>query len=158
MTGNANVKQAVPFFRVSNIERSLRYYVYGLGFETQEMDRFERKLRSCWLQHGEAALMLQEFPKEGHDSWSPKGKVGEGVSICFQCDDALGDLPHRHGKGNQGLEALCRKRNVGHLAVGSGWLQDRVREPDRRVRGHAVLRTARLIQPPLFFARISAHG
>ena len=33
--------------------------------------------------------MLQEFPKEGHDSWSPKGKVGEGVSICFQCDDAL---------------------------------------------------------------------
>ena len=33
MTGNANVKQAVPFFRVSNIERSLRYYVYGLGFE-----------------------------------------------------------------------------------------------------------------------------
>ena len=33
--------------------------------------------------------MLQEFPKQGHDSWSPNGKVGEGVSICFQCDDAL---------------------------------------------------------------------
>jgi predicted enzyme related to lactoylglutathione lyase len=33
--------------------------------------------------------MLQEFPKEGHDSWSPKGNVGEGVTICFQCDDAL---------------------------------------------------------------------
>ena len=89
MTGNANVKQAVPFFRVSNIERSLRYYVYGLGFETTRKWIVERKLRFCWLQHGEAALMLQEFPKEGHDSWSPKGKVGEGVSICFQCDDAL---------------------------------------------------------------------
>ena len=89
MTGNANVKQAVPFFRVSNIERSLRYYVYGLGFEMTRKWIVEGKLRFCWLQHGEAALMLQEFPKEGHDSWSPKGKVGEGVSICFQCDDAL---------------------------------------------------------------------
>ena len=89
MTGNANVKQAVPFFRVSNIERSLRYYVYGLGFEMTRKWIVEGKLRWCWLQHGEAALMLQEFPKEGHDSWSPKGKVGEGVSICFQCDDAL---------------------------------------------------------------------
>ncbi|HEY8847829.1 MAG TPA: VOC family protein, partial [Thermoanaerobaculia bacterium] len=36
-----------------------------------------------------AALMLQEFRKEGRDSWVPKGKVGEGVSICFQCEDAL---------------------------------------------------------------------
>jgi lactoylglutathione lyase len=33
--------------------------------------------------------MLQEFPKEGHDSWVPTGKVGEGVSLCFQCEDAL---------------------------------------------------------------------
>ena len=28
-----NVKQAVPFFAVSNIEASVRYYVDGLGFE-----------------------------------------------------------------------------------------------------------------------------
>jgi hypothetical protein len=33
--------------------------------------------------------MLQEFPKEGHDSWSPEGKVGVGVSVCFMCEDAL---------------------------------------------------------------------
>lgn len=33
--------------------------------------------------------MLQEFRKEGHDSWVPKGKVGEGVTICFVCKDAL---------------------------------------------------------------------
>ena len=89
MTGNANVKQAVPFFRVSNIERSVRYYVDGLGFEMTRKWIVEQKLRWCWLQHGEAALMLQEFPKQGHDSWSPKGKVGEGVSICFICEDAL---------------------------------------------------------------------
>ena len=87
--GNANVKQAVPFFRVSNIETSVRYYVDGTGFEMTRKWIVEGRLRWCWLQHGEAALMLQEFPKEGHDSWSPKGKVGEGVSICFLCDDAL---------------------------------------------------------------------
>ena len=29
----ANVKQAVPFFGVSNMESSLRFYVDGLGFK-----------------------------------------------------------------------------------------------------------------------------
>jgi hypothetical protein len=33
--------------------------------------------------------MLQEFPKEGHDSWLPSGKVGEGLSLCFICQDAV---------------------------------------------------------------------
>lgn len=83
------VKQAVPFFRVSNIEESVRYYVSGLGFEMTKKWIDEGKLRWCWLQLGGAALMLQEFRKEGHDSWVPQGKVGQGVSICFICEDAL---------------------------------------------------------------------
>ena len=85
----ANVQQAVPFFAVSNIEASVRYYVDGLGFEMANKWIDDGKLRWCWLEHGGAALMLQEFRKEGHDSWVPKGKVGEGVSICFLCKDAL---------------------------------------------------------------------
>jgi len=84
-----NVKQAVPFFSVSNIEQSLRFYVGGLGFEMTNKWIDEGKLCWCWLQLGGAALMLQEFRKEGHDSWVPEGKVGVGVSICFQCEDAL---------------------------------------------------------------------
>ena len=84
-----NVKQAVPFFSVSDIEESVRYYLDGLGFEMTQKWIDEGKLRWCWLQHGGAALMLQEFPKEGHDSWVPEGKVGEGVSIYFICEDAL---------------------------------------------------------------------
>jgi len=84
-----NVKQAVPFFSVSNIEEFIRYYVGGLGFQMTKKWIDEGKLRWCWLQHGGAALMLQEFPTEGHDSWVPQGKVGEGVSICFICEDAL---------------------------------------------------------------------
>ncbi len=33
MKTEANVKQAVPFFAVSNIEKSIKYYVDGLGFK-----------------------------------------------------------------------------------------------------------------------------
>ena len=85
----ANVKQAVPFFRVSNMEASLRFYLDGLGFEMKNKWIDEGKLRWCWLEIGTAALMLQEPRKEGHDSWKPEGKVGVGVSVCFQCKDAL---------------------------------------------------------------------
>ena len=84
-----NVKQAVPFFMIANMEESLRYYVDGLGFVMTNKWIDEGKLRWCWLEIGDAALMLQEFRKEGHDSWKPSCKVGEGVSVCFMCEDAL---------------------------------------------------------------------
>jgi lactoylglutathione lyase len=84
-----NVKQAVPFFGVSNMEESLRFYVEGLGFVMTKKWIDEGKLRWCWLEIGGAALMLQEFRREGHDSWKPSGKLGEGVNICFMCEDAL---------------------------------------------------------------------
>ena len=76
-------------FAVSNMEESLRFYLDGLGFTMTNKWIDEGKLRWCWLQLGNAALMLQEFRKEGHDSWVPKGKVGEGISINFTCKDAL---------------------------------------------------------------------
>lgn len=85
----ANVKQAVPFFMVASIETSLRYYVEGLGFEMTLEWIDEGKLRWCWLQRGGAALMLQEFRRDGHHARTPTGQVGEGVSIYFICDDAL---------------------------------------------------------------------
>lgn len=77
----ANVMQAVPFFAVSNIEPSVRHYVHGLGFTMTERWMDGGRLRWCWLQHGGAALMLQELRNAGHDSWVPQGKVGEGVSV-----------------------------------------------------------------------------
>ena len=115
-----NVKQAVPFFAVSNIEQSLRYYTDGLGFEMKNKWIDEGKLRWCWLQLGGAALMLQEFRKEGHDSWTPNGKVGEGVTICFQCEDALAiyrDVTSR------GIEAS-------RPFVGNGMWVTSLRDPD----------------------------
>ena len=89
MTTELNVKQAVPFFRVSNIDESVRYYVEGLGFQMTKKWITEGKLRWCWLEIGSAALMLQEFWYEGPNQWVPEEKLGVGVSICFICEDAL---------------------------------------------------------------------
>jgi lactoylglutathione lyase len=64
---NPNVKQAVPFFAVSNMAESLRYYVAGLDFEMTRQWIDDGKLRWYWLERGGAALMLQEFRVEGHE-------------------------------------------------------------------------------------------
>jgi catechol 2,3-dioxygenase-like lactoylglutathione lyase family enzyme len=106
----ANVVQAVPFFRVSNIDESLRFYVDGVGFEMTKKWIDEGKLRWCWLQLGNAALMLQEFRKEGHNSWVPKGKVGEGVSICFLCKDALAIYREVMSRGIQASKPFVGNR------------------------------------------------
>jgi len=79
----------VPFLNVADMQRSLPYYVEGLGFSIKHQWVVDGKVRWCWLERGGAALMLQEFAKEGHDSWRPSGIVGEGVSLWFICDDAL---------------------------------------------------------------------
>ena len=88
-TTDPNIKQAVPFFGVSNIEESVRYYVEGLGAEMTKNWIHEGKLRWCWLQLGDAALMLQEFWKDGDNANVPRERLGVGVSICFICEDAL---------------------------------------------------------------------
>jgi len=79
----ANVQQAVPFFMVADIARSLRFYVDGLGFRKTKEWVPDGQLQWCWLELGGASLMLQEFRK------SPGEELGAGVSICFQCKDAL---------------------------------------------------------------------
>jgi lactoylglutathione lyase len=88
----ANVRQAVPFFGVTNMEASLRFYVDGLGFKMtrwwipdRPADKPDGRIRWCWLEHGEAAIMLQEFLPEHR----PKETMGTGTNLCFQCEDAL---------------------------------------------------------------------
>ena len=88
-TPSLNVRQAVPFLSVSNMEASLRFYLDGLGFRMTKNWIVDGQVRWCWLEIGDAAVMLQEFRTEGANSWKPSGKVGEGVSICFISEDAL---------------------------------------------------------------------
>jgi lactoylglutathione lyase len=87
-----NVKQAVPFFGVTTMESSLRFYVDGLGFKMKNYwipdraeDHPDGRIRWCWLELGQAAIMLQEFLPER----CPKQALGTGVNVCFQCEDAL---------------------------------------------------------------------
>jgi len=91
-TTAANVKQAVPFFGVTDMESSLRFYIDGLGFKMKRSwipdraeDHPDGRIRWCWLELGEAAIMLQEFLPQGR----PKETLGTGVSVCFSCEDAL---------------------------------------------------------------------
>lgn len=89
---SANVKQAVPFFGVTNMEASLKFYAGGLGFTMKHSwipdraeDNPDGRIRWCWLERGEAALMLQEWLPARR----PAGALGAGVSVCFMCEDAL---------------------------------------------------------------------
>lgn len=79
-----NVKQAVPFFMVSNMDKSLNFYSSGLGF--QLIDKWEPngKMEWCLLQLENVSIMLQEY-RQG----PPNDKLGEGVSVYFICEDAL---------------------------------------------------------------------
>ena len=110
----ANVQQAVPFFAVSSMEASLRYYVDGLGFEMKNRWMDEGKLRWCWLENGGAALMLQEFRREA------SGQAGEGVTICFVCQDALAFY----------REVTARGITASRPFVGNGMWVTSLRDPD----------------------------
>ena len=83
-----NVRQAVPFFWVRDIEASVHFYVEGLGFTKTKEWVDGGKLRWCRLERDSVAVMLQEFT-EGHHRNVPATKTGLGVSICFFCEDAI---------------------------------------------------------------------
>jgi catechol 2,3-dioxygenase-like lactoylglutathione lyase family enzyme len=99
---DTNVTQAVPFFHVTDIEASVRFYVDGLGFKMTKRWVDAGKLQWCWLELGDAALMLQAFRTEGHGPQRPEGKLGLGVVISFQCKDALAIF---QGAKSRGIDA-----------------------------------------------------
>jgi lactoylglutathione lyase len=99
-TPKPNVEQAVPFFMVTDMEASLRYYVDGLGFTLTNKWIDEGRLRWCWLQIDKASLMLQEYRPDR----IPKDRLGEGISICFQCKNALAIYRKTAARGVRSLE------------------------------------------------------
>jgi catechol 2,3-dioxygenase-like lactoylglutathione lyase family enzyme len=104
-----NVQQAVPFFWVSNLEASLRFYVDGLGFKKTKEWIDQGKLRWCWLELGGASHMLQEYRPDT----IPSNKRGEGVSICFQCKDAIAIYRDAITQGPETPTPLRRQQHVG---------------------------------------------
>jgi catechol 2,3-dioxygenase-like lactoylglutathione lyase family enzyme len=84
-----SVSPVVPFLGVTDIDASLRFYVDGLGFTVTNQWAPTGRVRWCWLELGGAALMLQEYWKDGRPGGAPAGPIGQGVCLCFMCRDAI---------------------------------------------------------------------
>lgn len=94
-----NVRLAVPFFGVTDIDASLQFYCDGLGFRKTMEWAPEGRVRWCWLELGTASVMLQEFWKDGKPGGAPAGALGQGVSICFMCQDAIAIYHEARARG-----------------------------------------------------------
>ena|SRR5665213_1829748 len=84
-----NVTSVVPLLMVTNMERSLAFYVDGLGFTVENRWVPDNRLRWCWMSLGGAALMLQEAVDSSREKMTVAGVLGNGVSLNFSCVDAL---------------------------------------------------------------------
>ena len=107
-----DVTQVVPLFGVSDIDASVRFYVDGLGFAIKKSWLPEGQLRWCWLEIGQAALMLQTRARAV--------PAPDGMSICFMCADAIA------------LYQLFRSRGIAARRpfVGNGLWVTSVIDPD----------------------------
>ena len=115
-----NVKQAVPFFLVTNMDASLRFYVDGLGFQMKNKWMFDGTVRWCLLERDAVALMLQDLRRDHGGVGKLEGKPGLGVSICFICKDALA-FYH---------EVKARGVNASKPFVGNGMWVTSLADPD----------------------------
>jgi catechol 2,3-dioxygenase-like lactoylglutathione lyase family enzyme len=115
-----NVKQAVPFFMVTDMDASLRFYVDGLGFTLTNKWTQRGRIEWCWLEHGTAAMMLQEYRNDADHPGKPDGGLGQGVSVCFMCADAIALY---HAFLDRGVDAQ-------RPFVGNGLWVTSVKDPD----------------------------
>jgi predicted lactoylglutathione lyase len=100
METSSNIQLAVPFFMVMNMDASLHFYVDKLGFTINNQWTPRGKIEWCWLQRDNVSLMLQEpRNKEKFED----AEHGKGISICFQCKDALA-LYHEFTRHNIEIE------------------------------------------------------
>lgn len=96
MDTSFNIHLAVPFFKVMDMNASLQFYVDKLGFTLINQWTPRDKIEWCLLQRDGVSLMLQEPRTKQQYNNIEKGK---GISICFQCKDALA-LYHEFSKHN----------------------------------------------------------
>jgi len=99
MADQPNIRLAVPFFMVRDMEASLDFYTNKLGFTITNQWMPRGKIEWCWLQREAVSLMLQE-PRD-REKFDQQGPKGTGLSICFQCTDALALYHEFTAKGVQ---------------------------------------------------------
>jgi len=88
MSNPPNLQLTVPFFMIRDMELSLNFYIEKLGFTLTNQWTPRGKIEWCWLQREQVALMLQQPRTNDHWLYSLE-ESGKGISICFQCTDAL---------------------------------------------------------------------
>jgi uncharacterized glyoxalase superfamily protein PhnB len=97
----AELLEAVPFFHVSDMRRSLEFYVDRLGFEKAITWEPEGMTRWCRLEMNGVAIMLQLHADFGQADYVPLTNPGQGLSISFTCKDALALYHHASQQGLQ---------------------------------------------------------
>ena len=88
MADQTNIRLTVPFFMVRDMEVSLDFYTNKLGFTITNQWTPRGKIEWCWLQREAVAFMLQQ-PRDADHWLYALPNPGKGISICFQCADAL---------------------------------------------------------------------
>ena len=99
-----NVTSVTALLMVTSMERSLAFYVDGLGFTIQNRWIPDGKLRWCWMSLGGAALMLQEAGESTRQKMTAAGKLGNGSALYFQCKDAVAIYRQTKERGIAGRE------------------------------------------------------
>jgi catechol 2,3-dioxygenase-like lactoylglutathione lyase family enzyme len=102
------------------MERSLQFYVDGLGFELVQQWTHEGTIRWCRLLRAGGSLMLQDSLQDDGSRWSPPGAVGVGISIVFICNDALAIYQEARARGLEASKPF----------VGNGMWVTTLRDPD----------------------------
>lgn len=82
-TSKVKITETVPLFDVTDVDKSIEFYVDGLGFELQDKWVEDDVLRWCRVEHGDSALMLQKTQGE------PPANRGPGLTLYFICEDAI---------------------------------------------------------------------
>lgn len=84
-----NIKLAVPFFSVNDMDATIHFYIEGLGFLLLNKWMPRGKIEWCWLQRDGVAMMFKEPNRADGHYKEPEGKKNAGISVCLQCEDAL---------------------------------------------------------------------
>jgi lactoylglutathione lyase len=113
-----NVQRVIPFLRSTDMERSLPFYVDGLGFTVTKRWEQKGKVRWCWLEKGDAAMMLQEI-EPAEDPGIVQEESGLPI-LVFMCKNALALYKEIRSRG---LNASVPQVNNGFWVI-------RVIDPD----------------------------
>jgi lactoylglutathione lyase len=115
----ADVQVGICLNMVTNMTRSLAFWIDGLGFTQKNQWIVDGKIRWCWLERGTAAIMLQEM--SARDAAKIAGQTfGLGVQIYFESANAVA-LYH---------EFRSRSIAVSEPQVGNGNWEIFLRDPD----------------------------